>query len=539
MKGRKDVQQDHESKKLFQGILILTLSSVITKILSAVYRVPFQNIVGDVGFYIYQQVYPIYGIVIALSSSGFPVAVSKMVAEREAAGENSYRAFLNAVFLTLGLFSSGLFLAVFFTAGKLAAWMGDPRLSPLIRTVSCSFLLMPVISAIRGVYQGQGKMVPTALSQVLEQAVRVAAILLLSFWLVHGGFSLYAAGQGAMAGSVLGGAVSAAVLVFYLVKGGRQEKAARLLEWKDVKQAARSLFCGGIAVCISGLVLVLFQFVDSLHLYALLTDAGWGAEAAKKLKGIYDRGQPFLQLGTVAASSFALNLVPVIALEYKKGRRKSLEKQVQAALKISTAVGAGAAAGLIGIMPFANTMLFENSAGTAVLSVFSVSILFSTWILTLSGILQGMGKVYTPAVAIAAGVLLKYGLNEIWVPRFGTMGASAATVAALGFISLILMIKLGKAYFQMLPALFFGKLALSLFAMSACLQLWLRLFARGLPGRAASVLAALGGTAIGAAVFLFCAARLRLLTDEEWGLVPFGTKLAGLKGKNRIGKQKP
>ncbi|MCB6949784.1 hypothetical protein LIZ84_18475, partial [Roseburia faecis] len=65
--------------------------------------------------------------------------------------------------------------------------------------------------------------------------------------------------------------MSAAVLVFYLVKGGRQEKAARLLEWKDVKQAARSLFCGGIAVCISGLVLVLFQFVDSLHLYALLT----------------------------------------------------------------------------------------------------------------------------------------------------------------------------------------------------------------------------------------------------------------------------
>ncbi|QWU06708.1 polysaccharide biosynthesis protein [Heyndrickxia coagulans] len=538
MKGRKDVQQDHESKKLFQGILILTLSSVITKILSAVYRVPFQNIVGDVGFYIYQQVYPIYGIVIALSSSGFPVAVSKMVAEREAAGENSHRAFLNAVFLTLGLFGSGLFLAVFFTAGKLAAWMGDPRLSPLIRTVSCSFLLMPLISAIRGVYQGQGRMVPTALSQVLEQTVRVAAILLLSFWLVRGGFSLYAAGQGAVFGSVLGGAVSAAVLVFYLVKGGRQEKAARLLEWNDVKQAARSLFCSGIAVCISSLVLVLFQFVDSLHLYALLKDAGWGAEAAKKLKGIYDRGQPFLQLGTVAASSFALNLVPVIALEYKKGRRKSLEIQVQAALKISTAIGAGAAVGLIGIMPFANTMLFENSEGTAVLSVFSVSILFSTWILTFSGILQGLGKVYTPAVAIAAGVLLKYGLNEVWVPRFGTMGASAATVAALGFISLILMIKLGKAYVKMLPALFFGKLALSLFAMSACLQLWLRLFAYGLSGRAASVPAALGGTAIGAAVFLFCAARLRLLTDEEWGLVPFGTKLAGLKGKNWIGKQK-
>jgi len=540
LKGRKEVRQDKDSRKFFQGIIILTVSSIMTKILSAVYRVPFQNIVGDVGFYIYQQVYPIYGIVIALSASGFPVAISKMVAEREAAGESVHRSFLAMVFVVLGLSGFGLFLAVFSTAPQMAAWMGDEKLAPLIQTVSFSFLLMPLISAIRGLFQGQGNMIPTALSQVLEQAVRVAAILLFSFWLVHSGFSLYAAGQGAVFGSVLGGAVSTAVLIVLYIKYGKREKGTESFQWSGIKTVARMLLCEGVAVCISGLLLVLFQFVDSLHIYALLRDAGVGMEKAKKLKGIYDRGQPFLQLGTVVASSLALNLVPLITLEYQKGRRHNLVKQVYSALKISTIIGAGAAAGLVNIMVFANTMLFENSEGTAVLSVFSVSILFSTWILTLAGILQGIGRVYAPAVYITAGVLLKYALNEWWVPHFGTMGAAAATVVSMLFISLLFMIRLAKENFPMLPAVFYGKLCLSLLAMTACLQIWLFLFHHyGLSGRTASIPGALGGTAIGAAVYVMSVIALNLLSEEEWGLVPFGDKLAGLKRKNWSGKHEP
>ncbi|MDA6131309.1 oligosaccharide flippase family protein, partial [Escherichia coli] len=69
------------SGDLFKGALILTIAALITKILSAVYRAPFQNIVGDVGFYIYQQVYPFYGIIIVLSTYGFPVIISKLYAE--------------------------------------------------------------------------------------------------------------------------------------------------------------------------------------------------------------------------------------------------------------------------------------------------------------------------------------------------------------------------------------------------------------------------------------------------------------------------
>ena len=72
-----------KSNQFIKGALILTTAGFIIKILSAAYRVPFQNIVGDVGFYIYQQIYPIYGIAAVLAASGFPVVISKMVAEND------------------------------------------------------------------------------------------------------------------------------------------------------------------------------------------------------------------------------------------------------------------------------------------------------------------------------------------------------------------------------------------------------------------------------------------------------------------------
>ncbi|HZG71299.1 MAG TPA: oligosaccharide flippase family protein, partial [Chondromyces sp.] len=73
----------YQPKSFMQGALILTAAAIFIKILSAFYRVPFQNIVGDTGFYIYQQIYPLYGIALALSTYGFPVVISKLVAEAQ------------------------------------------------------------------------------------------------------------------------------------------------------------------------------------------------------------------------------------------------------------------------------------------------------------------------------------------------------------------------------------------------------------------------------------------------------------------------
>ena len=94
-----------QAKKLFQGTLILTIAALMTKILSAFYRVPFQNIVGDVGFYIYQQVYPFYGIAVSLSTYGFPLVISKLYAEETAKNDqgNVRQLLLSSLYLFIWL----------------------------------------------------------------------------------------------------------------------------------------------------------------------------------------------------------------------------------------------------------------------------------------------------------------------------------------------------------------------------------------------------------------------------------------------------
>ncbi len=76
------------SNELFRGALILSAAAIIVKVLSAAYRIPYQNIAGDIGFYIYQQVYPFYGVAFTLSTIGFPVVISKLIAERESSKNN-------------------------------------------------------------------------------------------------------------------------------------------------------------------------------------------------------------------------------------------------------------------------------------------------------------------------------------------------------------------------------------------------------------------------------------------------------------------
>ena len=218
----------NQEKNILKGTLILTFAALLIKILSAFYRIPFQNIVGDIGFYIYQQVYPFYGIAVALSTYGFPVVISKLYTEEMAKEEQrnvKQLLLVSAVFLSA--FGFLCFALLYGGAGWLANYMKDPQLTILFRMVSVVFLIMPVLSLLRGYFQGTGDMVPTAVSQVGEQFIRVATILISAVILVHNHFSLYRVGSGAIFGSVTGGIISALILGFFWVKIRRTEPTSR------------------------------------------------------------------------------------------------------------------------------------------------------------------------------------------------------------------------------------------------------------------------------------------------------------------------
>jgi O-antigen/teichoic acid export membrane protein len=526
-----------DSKDLVKGAMILTLAALVTKILSAIYRVPFQNIVGDIGFYIYQQVYPFYGIVMVLSTYGFPVVISKLYTEQQARG-NSGRAdrMLAISLLFLGLVGLLLFSIFYFGSDWIAEKIGDSELSLLFKVVSVPFLIFPFTSVYRGYFQGKGNMVPTAVSQVSEQLVRVATILILSALFIQQGYSLYFAGAGAVFGSVTGGLISAAVLSYFYLKNRtvnpfRHYQAKTL--FADAAWVVKALVVQGFAISISGMLLILFQLADSLNMYTSLLEMGLAVDEAKSAKGIFDRGQPLIQLGTVVATSMSLSLVPAISGEKLRNRTDVILQKIRLALQTSLLFGAGAAAGLFSIIVPVNIMLFENAEGSNVLGVLSLMILLGSVILTITSILQGLNKTIFPAVVILAGFGLKYSLNLIFIPRAGAMGAVNATLIAMLIILVILVARLrGELGKPVLSFTFMAKILFSSAVMSIFLYFYLQitdfLYRYVEPDRLAAIIQALSAVAFGAIVYLIVLIKTKALNEEELLTLPFGSRLVQL-----------
>ncbi|MCM3588562.1 polysaccharide biosynthesis protein [Mesobacillus maritimus] len=519
------------SQELFRGAMILTAAALITKILSAIYRVPFQNIVGDIGFYIYQQVYPFYGILLILATQGFPVVISKLYKETLALGDQSGAIRLLSISLYLLTFVALLLFCVFFFGAQwIAVIMGDEQLAGLFRVMAFPFLLFPFTSVFRGYFQGAGNMIPTAISQVGEQLVRVMTILILSYLFVRNGYSLYTAGSGAVFGSVTGGVIGFLILgtLFFRSSNG---VLLHTYEFKKLRTdfwpVSKSLLVQGFAVSVSGMVLILFQLADALNLFNLLSATNLSQEEAKTAKGVFDRGQPLIQLGTVVATSIALTVVPAITGVKDK---KVVIENIRIALKLSMLVGAAAAIGLVSIIEPTNIMLFKNSEGSLVLGWISLLILPGSVIITLIGILQGVNQFLYPAVIVAFGFGLKFLLNYVLVPIGGTTGAAMASIIASLAIMIVLIIRVRKTVGErLLSTSFLLKTLLASAVMAGVISIYLRLteliVVSTLPLRLVATFQALTAVMIGALVYLVLVMKTRLLGEKELELLPMGSKL--------------
>ncbi|UGB31066.1 putative polysaccharide biosynthesis protein [Metabacillus sp. B2-18] len=518
-------QKNHINKAM-QGAMILTLAGLLTKIFSAAYRVPYQNIVGDIGFYIYQQVYPFYGMSVILATSGFPVMISKVMSDYGYGHSIKVRSKIMTITL-LYLIAFGMTLSIFLyiLSAPLSIFMGDIHLEPLIQLAAVSFLIVPFVSLLRGQFQADQNMNPTATSQVVEQGIRVTFILLSSYFLIREGFDLYIVGQGAILSSIIGSLAGLLILIYIWVKKGYRfswNLTAPVSTWKVVK----TLLTYSLTIGISSLLLILIQLIDALNLYSLLVNGGMEEEAAKTLKGVYDRGQPLIQLGTVVATSFALSLVPVIANAKVNNDEGFIREKLRLSLKLCFVIGAGASVGLIVLMKSINTMLFRNPSGTEVLMILSGSVLFTSICLTLFAILQGLGHTFVPAIAVLVGAGIKFIGNELLIQIFGITGAAISTLIAYMFISIIMMFYLiSKGYsFRGNKSLY--KIGLSLIVMLGVLFLTLEVNSYiNIHSRTYSTITALIGVVIGAFFYGIAIIKFNVFTKEEMQSIPVINKI--------------
>ncbi|WP_139492589.1 putative polysaccharide biosynthesis protein [Brevibacillus dissolubilis] len=424
------------SNHFVKGAAILGIAGLLSKLMGAVYRIPYQNITGDIGLYVYMQVYPLYTALLILATAGFPIAISKIVSERLALGDpaGARKAFRIAS-VSLGILGLLFFLLLFFGAPMIGRMMGDEHLTLPLQAVSWSLLLVPMVSIMRGYFQGQQNMMPTGVSQVVEQLVRVVFIIAAAYWMMAVYHDAYLAGTGAVFAALPGAVGALLVLLYYWRRNAGTEASAV----DSAKQTAavmtnREIFNKilhyAIPICLGALVLPMIPLIDSVTVSNLLQWSGIDPEAAKDLKGTYDRSQPLIQFGTFFATSLSLALVPAISEAMAQGQTRLVSNRTEIALRLTLLLGLPASVGLALLAESVNVMVYGNDKGTLAIAVQSFTILFATLMISSSGILQGIGQVKLPARHLMIGVVVKLLANLALIPLWGIVGSAVATVLA-------------------------------------------------------------------------------------------------------------
>lgn len=514
-----------------KGAAVLGIAATVSKLLGTLQKIPLQNVAGDGAFGIYSLVYPLYTLVLFLATAGFPVAVSAFVSERISSGDRAGAVRVLKVSVLL-LILSGIagFAFLFWGADVIAGWIGNDETVPAIRSVSFALLFVPIMAALRGYFQGGHDMVPTAVSQVIEQSVRVATMVLVLVLLTMHQMADAIVAAGATFGAVTGAIAGMAVMLVYWTKhygAYRKVKPERATDKESFWKLSARLLRYAIPVCMGAVAVPVLGIVDSFTLPRLFESSmNAGDQEALVLFGIYARGLPLVQLVSMLASAIAVTLVPAIAEARVRRDDFAIKQRTELAIRATWMIGLAASVGLAVTALPVNWMLYQDGQGTSTMAILAFTAWFSALNITSAGILQGLGMPGWAAFSFMTAACLKVGLNVLLVPTAGMDGAAWSGVIAFGAAALFnsIAIKRGtRASFSTDVYIWRTGGSLLLMAAAAFLCAW------GLPQLLDSVLSsarliytitALAAVLLGALVFGAALIRFRGITAGELALLP-------------------
>jgi PST family polysaccharide transporter len=262
-------------------------------------------------------------------------------------------------------------------------------------------------------------------------------------------------GRAGVIASLLGSLAAIFILGVFLIRDyrkrlSRSKSKVDAIPWNYY---VSTLLILGLVASLNHMVLIIIQFADTFTLIPGLMDYGLTKMEAMEAKGVFDRGQPLIQLGTVLGSSFALTLLPAVTRQRWRENPGAFYSYIQGTLLFSFYLAIGATIGLILLFPEANTLLFQNDKGTADLQILVLSIFLSSLAMTGAAILQGLEYRKRTAGFILIAFFIKWTINQLLVPWWGVTGSAVATVLSLLVLCILVLFELKRK----LPELHFFK----------------------------------------------------------------------------------
>lgn len=442
---------------------ILAVSGIIVRIIGLLYRVPVVNIIGEQGSGYYSIAFEVYNVALILSSYSLPLAVSKLMAAREIQKKykDSYRIFLCALGFAI---VSGLVmgLAVYFGSGFIAETMFHmPGIIVPLKVLAPTILICAVLGVLRGFYQGKRTMIPTAISQILEQIVNAAvsigaAALLMKRYEADPLVYSYGA-----AGSTLGTAAGALIALLFLVlvfilyrptirrQIRRQERREGVLDQESYGAVLKLLIWTIIPVILSQTIYQISGLLDSYLFSNIMAGKGMSVEERSALTGIYgSKYRTLINVPIAISQAIATSMVPSIVTSCIQGKDRETRYKISSAVKFNMIIAIPAAVGLGVLSRPILTLLFSGSTETAfrILSAGAVAVVFYALSTVTNGVLQGLNKMHLPvvhsAVSLAVHLILVYALL-----KFTGLGIYALVIGNVTFplvVSVLNWISIGR-----------------------------------------------------------------------------------------------
>lgn len=443
-------------ESFLRGAVILALASMLSRLIGLVYMVALPRLIYDDGMGLYQLVKPIHYFAAVLAIAGMPVAISKLIAEKVALGSRQevrrvFQVGAKIMMVTGGLVATALLVGAPWLAAVFARDLGVKSTLALLGP-ACFFLALS--AAFRGFFQGLQCMTPTAVSQVVDQVVRVGATMALSLMLRPWGIEMAVTGVawGFIIGELAGWLILAG---YYLVRRDLLLEAIperRVLKPEPSgKIVGRLLSLAGPAV-VATILWPIMQLADSLLIPLRMQVAGFSPDVIREGLGHLGMALTLSQFPNIVTVALATSLVPAISEAWTLQSKKLVRYRAEEALRIALIFGIPACAALYVLAEPLSSVLFGYPQVGASLKLLALGTVTLGLIQSTTGILQGLGSMLIPVRNLALGVVVKFALNYVLVadPSLGILGAAWSTTLGWAVVALL---NLGSVFRRVGPVI--------------------------------------------------------------------------------------
>ncbi|MBO5059905.1 MAG: polysaccharide biosynthesis protein [Clostridia bacterium] len=559
-----------EKKKSFMiNVAIVMFSQIAVKLLGMVYRVVITNIsgFGDLGNGYLNSGYQVYTLLLAVSSIGIPNAIAKMTSERNAVGDyrGAHKIFKSAflLFAAIGLFASAL---LYFGADFIAfSVIRMPGTQYVLKCLAPSILFVCLSSVIRGYFTGMENMKATSTSQVLEQFYKCLFTVVIVYSLAAFPQILSAIlnvaeddaerraafmASGAQIATTISTILSFLYLVFFYNKRRKaiiekigSSDAPTIV--KPLGQMFKSILMISIPISLGSIISAVNRLIDTATITRGIEIAfrelipAYGNTAAianptleqlsreaARLSGQLGKSDTLINLPLSINIAFSTVLVPVIAGALKKGDQKTASDKISYSLMISVLIALPCAIGYIALAKPIYGLLYPNAQlGYDLLQISAIAMIFTALNQTLSGSLQGVGKVFTPATGLLLGCIVKFILNVLLIrrPEINIYGAPISSIVcqiisfaySFSVLRKQVAVKISAAKYVIKPLISAVLMGISAYIVHAGIML---IFANNL-------IAIIAAIAVAVVVYFAAVFLLKILNEDEVRQLPYGSKL--------------